>query len=127
MATSSQQDGFTLLELVIAMGLFAVGLLGLTLLTSGLMTHNMTARHHTSAMQLARNKIEMIRQNSYSGIVDGIETEIDASGDSGSGIFSREVAVEENDDPAFKQVTVTVSWRSRGDHRVALCSIVAAP
>lgn len=126
MAASFQQDGFTLLELVIAMGLFASGLLGLTLLTSGLMTHNMTARHHAAAIQLARNKIEMLRQNGYSGIVDGIESEMNASGDSGSGIFSREVEVEENDDPAFKQVTVTVSWRSKGEHRVTLCSIVAA-
>jgi len=66
MADSYQQDGFTLLELVIAMGLFAAGLMGLTVLTSGLMAHNMTARHHAAATQLARNKIEMLRQNAYS-------------------------------------------------------------
>ena len=127
MSASSKQDGFTLLELVIAMGLFASGLLSLVLLTSGLMTHNMTARHHAAAMQLARNKIEMLRQNAYSGIVDGMEPKVAASGDSGGGIFSREVKVEEIKDPAYKLVTVTVSWRSKGEHRVTLCSILAAP
>ena len=127
MSTSLQQDGFTLLELVIAMGLFACGLLGLALLTSDLMTCNMTARHHATAIQLARNKIEMLRQDAYSGIVDGMETNVDVSGNAGSGIFSREVAVEENDDPAFKQVSVTVSWWLEGEHRVTLCTIVAAP
>jgi prepilin-type N-terminal cleavage/methylation domain-containing protein len=122
-----KQDGFTLLELVIAMGLFASGLLGLTLLTSSLMANNMTARHHAAATQLAQNKIEMIRQNAYSGIIDGTEPKMDASGTFGSGVFTREVTVEENEDPAFKQVTVTVSWRSKGEHRVVLRSIVAAP
>jgi prepilin-type N-terminal cleavage/methylation domain-containing protein len=127
MPPSLKQDGFTLLELVIAMGLFASGLLGLTLLTSCLMANNMTARHHAVATQLAQNKIEMLRQNAYSGIVDGTEPKVDASGSSGSGVFSRAVTVEENEDPAFKQVTVTVSWRLKGEHRVVLSSIVAAP
>lgn len=121
-----RQDGFTLMELVIAMGLFACGLLGMTVLTSGLMTRNMTARHHAAAIQLARNKIEMLRQNAYSEIVDGTESNLDASGFSGEGIFSREVTVVENDDPVFKQVMVAVSWRSKGEHRVMLHSIVAA-
>ena len=122
-----KQDGFTLLELVIAMGLFASGLLGLVLLTSNLMTHNMTARHHAAAIQLARNKIEMLRRNAYSEIVDSMEQKLDPSDNSGKGIFSREVIVEENGDPAFKEVTVTVTWRLKREHRVTLCSIVAAP
>ena len=125
-STPFRQDGFTLLEIVIAMGLFATGLLGLVLLTSGLMTNNMNARHHATAIQLARNKIEMLRQNPYSEVADGIELKVDASGNSGSGIFRREVEVEENVDPALKQVVVTVSWQSRGEHRVTLHSIVAA-
>ena len=127
MPASFQQNGFTLLELVIAMGLFASGLLGLTLLTSGLMAQNMSARHHAVAIQLARNKIEMLRQNAYSEIVDGVESKINALGDSGKGIFLRKVVAVENDTPAFKQVTVTVSWQSNGEHRVTLCSIIAAP
>ena len=127
MPASLEQDGFTLLELVIALGLFASGLLGLTILTSGLMAHNMTARHHAAAIQLAQNKFEMFRQKAYAEIVDGVEPEVNASGDSGGGIFSRVVTVEENDDPAYKLVTVTVSWCLKGEHQVALSSIMAAP
>lgn len=127
MLISLQQDGFTIMELVIAMGLFAVGLLGMAMLTSGLITHNLTARHHSIAIQLARNRIEAFRQDSYSEIVDGTELKVNASGDSGEGIFSRVVEVEENDGPAYKQVTVTVSWQIKGTHSVTLCSIVAAP
>jgi prepilin-type N-terminal cleavage/methylation domain-containing protein len=127
MPASFKQDGFTLLELVIAMGLFASGLLAMALLTSGLMTHNMTSRNRAVAIQLARSKIEMLRQNPYSEIIDGVERNISPSGSLGSGIFSRQVVVDENADPAFKRVTVTVSWPSKGAHRVTLCSIVAAP
>lgn len=127
MPSSLKQDGFTLLELVIALGLFASGLLGLMILTSGLMTHNMTARHHDAAIQLARNKFEMLHQQTYTEIVDDMEPAVNASGDSDSGMFSREVTVKESDDPAYKLVTVTVSWRSRGEHKVVLSSIVAAP
>lgn len=127
MSASLEQDGFTLLELVIALGLFASGLLGLTILTSGLVTHNMIARHHAAAIQLAQNKFEMLRQKAYAEIVDSMEPEENASGDSGGGIFSREVTVEENDDPTYKLVTVTVSWCLNGEHQVALSSIMAAP
>ncbi len=127
MFTPLKPDGFTLLELVIAMGLFATGLLGLILLTSGLVDNNMAARYYAAATQLARNKIEMLRKNDYSQIVDDMESTVAVPGDVGGKIFSREVTVEENDDPAFKEITVTVSWRSRGEHRVTLCSIVAAP
>ena len=127
MSTSFPQDGFALVELVIAMGLFASGLLGLTLLTSGLMTYNLNARHHATALQLARNKIELLRQNDYSALASGMELKVDASDDNGGGVYSREVTVEENGEPVFKQVTVTVAWRLKGEHRVTLCTIVAAP
>ena len=127
MSISLEQDGFTLLELVIAMGLFATGLLGLMLLTSGLMGNNTTVRYHAVATQLARNKIEMLRQNAYSEIVGDMEAEVAVPGDIGGVIFSREVTVEENAGPAFKVIMVTVSWRTKGEHRVTLGSIVAAP
>ena len=127
MCSSLEQDGFTLLELVIAMGLFATGLLGLMMLTSGLTTGNMTARHHDAAVQLAGNKIELLRQIAYSEVVESVEPKVAVSSDAGREIFTRRVMVEENSDPAFKLVTVTVSWRSKGEHRVTLSSIVAEP
>lgn len=121
------KDGFTLLELVITTGLFAIGLLGLTLLTSGLMAHNTTARQRSTALLLAQNKLEMLRQGDYSKASDTVENGIDANGISGKGIFYREVAVVESHDPDFKTISVTVTWHSKGMHQVTLQSILAAP
>lgn len=125
MAPFNRQDGFTLLEMVIAMGLFATGLLGLCLMASGFMGSNGAARNRADATQLARNKLEALSQDPYSEIVDSLEENIDSSGDSGTGVFQRKVAVEEKESPACKVVTVTVKWQSKGAHRVVLKTVFA--
>jgi prepilin-type N-terminal cleavage/methylation domain-containing protein len=118
-----RNDAFSLLEVVIAMGLFAIGLMGVSLMSSGLMDSNRNARHRNEALQLARNCLETLRQGEYAVITDSIETGVDAGGNLGSGIFKREVVVEGKTGPACKEVTVTVSWWSGGEHRVVLKTI----
>lgn len=125
MTSFNRQDGFTLLEMVIAMGLFAVGILGLCRMSSGLMVNNASARNRTDATQLARNKLETLFQGEYAEISGSIEENLDASGVSGGGVFRREVAVAENESPACKVVTVAVSWQIQGEHRVVLKTVIA--
>jgi type IV pilus assembly protein PilV len=119
-----RQSGFTLLELVIAMALFTIGLMGLMLMSSGLMTHNMSSRQRAIATQLAQNKLEMLSRSEYTDITDSLEQNLDVSGVSGGGVFEREVVVEEKAGPACKEVAVIVSWRSRGEHRVVVKTIL---
>jgi len=120
-----REDGFTLMEMVIAMGLFAVGLMGLSLMSSGLWSSNLSARRQAVAVQLAGNKLEMLGQCDYSEITGSLEENLDASGVPGSGVFERAVAVEEKAAPARKEVTVTMSWRLKGVHRVVVKTILA--
>ena len=115
-----RDDAFSLVEVVIAMGLFAVGLMGLSLMSSGLMDSNQNARYHNTAVQLARNKLETLGQWDYGEVADSVEENIDAAGTSGSGIFKREVTVEEKSGPICKEVMVAVSWGASGKHRVVL-------
>ncbi len=123
MSRMIHQNGFTLVELVVAMGLFAVGLMGLCLMTSGLMNCNMMARQRDSAARLAQNALEKLSQSDYTEIDASLEENLDAAENSGSGVFRREVAVEEKTDPECKVVTVTVSWRAGGIHKVVLRTI----
>lgn len=125
MTPINRQGGFTLLEMIIAMGLFAVGIMGVCLMASGLIQSNASARNQADAAQLARSLLETFGHGDYSGIVNGLEEDLDASGVLGSGVFRREVAVEESVTPAFKEVTVTVSWEVKGVHRVELMTVFA--
>lgn len=119
-----REDGFTLLEMVIAMGLFAVGLLGLALMSSGLVTSDLMAHQRTVATQLAKNKMEILGKSDYSMVSGSEEKKLDASEISGGGVFERKVTVEEKTEPPRKEVTVKVSWELKGVHRVVVKTIL---
>ena len=57
------QHGFTLVEVMVAMVIFSVGLLGLAGLQSLGMTNNQTAYYRTVAMQMASNMSDRMRTN----------------------------------------------------------------
>jgi len=57
------QHGFTLVEVMVAMVVFSVGLLGLAGLQSLGMTNNQTAYYRTVAMQMASNMSDRMRTN----------------------------------------------------------------
>lgn len=54
--------GFSLLELLIAMAIFAIGILGIVKLQMQSSYGNTSARHMSSAVNLARNKVEALKQ-----------------------------------------------------------------
>jgi type IV pilus assembly protein PilV len=62
-----QQRGFTLLEVLVALVVLAVGLLGVAALLVGSLRGTRTALEHTQAANLARDMIERIRANAAAG------------------------------------------------------------
>ncbi|MBW2367805.1 MAG: prepilin-type N-terminal cleavage/methylation domain-containing protein [Deltaproteobacteria bacterium] len=118
-------DGFTLLELMIALGVFAIGILGVVAMSGGLVRHNHLAKQRTQAVALAHGKLEALRETAYADISDSLEVHLDVHGRADHGPFNRTVSVNTFNAPAYKEVRVTVSWH--GFHRVALQTIRAAP
>jgi type IV pilus assembly protein PilV len=57
-----KESGFTLLELLIALGILGVGLLGIVKIQMQSGFGNMTARNRTAAVNLARSKVEEFRR-----------------------------------------------------------------
>ena len=101
--------GFTLIEVLAAMVILSVGLLGTAALITGIVKGNKTSNQTTTATVLAQDKIEDITRSGYSTAVP----EAKAFLPSPYNQYEMEVTVTPNS-PAtgMKTVTVEVFWES---------------
>ena len=99
-------SGFTLIEVLVAMVILSVGLLGTAALITGIIKSNQASNSITTATVLAQDKMEDIKSVSYSMAIS--EQKAPLSPDSK---YAREVTVFD-DSPAanMKTVVVTVYW-----------------
>jgi type IV pilus assembly protein PilV len=112
-----REQGFTMIEILIAIALLLVGLLAVGQMQVMTMVTNSTANQRTTAITLAQDQMELLRTRPYANI----ETPPLSNT---SGIYTRSWTVETNT-PAtnMKRVTMTVSWQGK---QVKLQSIIAA-
>ena len=116
-----KDKGFTLIEVLIAIVILSVGLLGMAALTVGIINGNKFSNDLTTATTLAQDKMEDVRRVGYSSVA--AETKAPCS--SPYAAYDREVLVT-NDSPAtnMKTITVKVYWDS-DSHNVELKTILA--
>ena len=105
-----RQSGFTLLEVMVAIVILTIGLLGTAGLTTGVIKGNRYSKNVTSATAVAQTRLEEIKSGGYANA-----TTTNFPGDTvtmGSTPFTRTVAIT-NSSPAanMKTVSVTVSWK----------------
>ena len=116
--------GFSLIELLIAVTVLAVGLLAVAGLQGTAIQGNSHGNTISQATTIAQDRIEEIRDMDYAAIVfnpnPSIETNVDDT------IYTRETLVEV-DTPLsdLKRITVTVRWATNRPHEVVLRTIVA--
>ena len=100
--------GFTLIEIMIAVTLLAIGLLGMAGLTVGIMRGNTLSNQVTTATALAQDKMEDIKRAGYSGAATLTE---EYNTISGYPNYKRKTEVDvDTPDIGMKTVTVTVYW-----------------
>jgi type IV pilus modification protein PilV len=109
--------GFTMVEVLVAIGLLLVGLLSVAQMQVMTSVTNSTANQRTTAINLAQDQMEILRTRPYANIESPPLSDT-------SGIYTRSWNVETNT-PAInmKRVTITVSWQGK---QVQLQSIIAA-
>jgi prepilin-type N-terminal cleavage/methylation domain-containing protein len=127
----SNRLGFTLIEVLMAIVVMSIGLLGLSALTIAMTTTLSFSKKLTTATTLAQEQMEAIRQTPYASINSGNFPPQGYSTIIGYPQFKREVTVS-TDTPLLdtKTVMVQVSWQRQNDlspYTVALKTIVNRP
>jgi len=117
-------QGFTLLEVVIAMLILAIALLGLAGLQVVAVQGNSLASQMTEATMLAQDQLEQLITTPFTTLTGGANN---VTGATGVGYNVQWVI---NPDPisagdTSADVTVTVSWRDDADHSVIIDSVIS--
>ena len=116
--------GFSLIEVMVAIVILTIGLIGVAGLQGTAITGNQHGNTMMQATTLAEETIEQIRNAAYDDITvtnfPELESDVDGS------IYDREILIEP-DTPLneLKRITVTVSWRTLRRHQVVLRTIVS--
>ena len=125
--TRKSEKGFTLVEVLVAMVILSVGLLGMASLTVAIIHGNKLSNDLTTATTLAQDQMENIRRLGYSGTptTDTTTTE-NYNSISGYAAYKR-VTITTVGSPAtgMKTVSVKVYWGASDAHWVELKTILA--
>jgi len=115
----SNDKGFTLIEVMIAMFVLVVGLLGVAGVATTVINGNAFSREITTATTLAQDKMEELKDTTYSNIASGSDTQ--------ESIYTRTwTSTPDSPDADMKTIDVTVQFLWKGaTHNVTLKTIVA--
>ena len=119
------QKGFTLLEVMIALAIFSIGLMAINAMTTMVIKSNYKSKNLTTAVHLGQNKLDTLKAGTYASVIDTSEAGLDSQGVAGAGIFNRSVAVTTSTTPDYKTVKVSVSWSDPDLREVAMQTIIA--
>lgn len=120
------EKGFTLLEILIAILILSIGLLGMASLTVGIINGNRFSKDMATATTLAQEKMEEVRRLGYLGMPATNTTTTEGYNSiTGYPDYKRETRTDVNTPAAgMMTITVTTYWDS-DTHTVVLNTILA--
>lgn len=120
-AINSRKNGFTLLESILTMTLFVIGIVVIFHLFSLAIGADTYAENRGVALQLARERMEQVKAAAAYADIDAFAAARAPVG-GGFSFFEREVTVAAEP----KEVSVIVYWQERGvEHNLALTTLMA--
>ncbi len=109
---SNKEKGFTLLEVLIAISIFSIGILGIASMQITAINGNASARMRTEAATWAADRAERLMALPYN------HTDLDQannphSATEGEGVYNIVWNIRD-DANNFKDISITVTWAGRG-------------
>jgi len=121
----SNENGFTLIEILMAIAVISIGLLALAALQTTAISGNARAKKHSMASLLAQDQIETYKNMPYDSIPSAPASE-NGTTLSPWGIFTRTTTVLDNTPIAgAKTINVSVSWQDNVPRSVVFQTIIA--
>ena len=113
--------GFTLVESMLTLAIMSMGLLALAGLQITALRGNALARKMTTAVSIAEQRIEQLKNTSYTNIQAEAATQVTAS----NLHFTRQVTVTNGPLPNTKSVSVLVSWQDQSKtHTLPIATLI---
>ncbi len=107
-----RSNGFSLIEVIIALFILAVALLALAGLMVSTTKNTSFGGHMTEASTFAQDKIEELKVSSWGNVVSGVDTRKGSTGFD----YSRTWTVWDNTNGTQRWATVTVNWNDAVGH-----------
>ncbi|MPZ77452.1 MAG: hypothetical protein GEU77_13110 [Deltaproteobacteria bacterium] len=128
MAQGGGESGYTFNEVLIAMNVIAIGILGYSAGTINVIRGNSASRDYTVAVNLAQDKLEQLKAQTNLVNTNNCPTagdrDIAATGEPG-GVYNRCWVISDSSLGAnLKQVTVTASWPGEPNREIVLTTLV---
>lgn len=128
MQKSGKNGGFTLIEILIAITIFAIGILGATSMQIMSLQTNAKANRKTEALAVASEQMETLINQDYADI-DSSQNDVvigDDANENVSDVYTLSWNVAD-DSPVndTKTITVTVTWNYKGQHTETISRIVS--
>jgi prepilin-type N-terminal cleavage/methylation domain-containing protein len=119
------RDGFTLVEVMIALAMLTIALLGLVSVTVAVIQGTDFSKRMTTATTLAKDKMEEIGRLSYNNVVSATDyRKLDSSPGTTGDYFTRVVTVTTSTGMKTVKVAVNFNWGGKS-HTVELNTIIS--
>ena len=128
----TDKKGFSILEILVAITILGIGIMGLATLQSRGIRGNDLGNRTSQAIALAQDKLEELINTSRSttlsaGTTNDTNNPVDETG-SGGGMFTRSWTIQDDTPVTNAQtVGVTVSWNDiGGQHNIAINGVITS-
>ena len=124
MKISIKSDGFTLIEILIALFILGFGLLALAGLMATTTKNNAFGGHMTEAATFAQSKLEEFQAMPTNDIVSGNDLKMGSQGIQYARNWAVITTTDVSSKTITKQINLTIIWADMYDHSITVGSVI---